>query len=109
MSHEPLLIELLCEELPPKALARLSEALGAGLRTGLESAGFIAPGSAPHVNFATPRRLAARFPQVRARQEDREVVRKGPSVQAGIDAAGKPTPALAGFARSCAVAVEQLE
>ena len=109
MSHAPLLIELLCEELPPKALARLSDALGAHLRSALESAGFVPSGSTAHVAFATPRRLAVLFSEVRARQEDREVMRKGPAVQAGLDANGNPTAALSGFARSCGVGIEQLE
>jgi glycyl-tRNA synthetase beta chain len=109
MSHAPLLIELLCEELPPKALQRLSEALGDHLRAGLVGAGFVAADAPPHVDFATPRRLAVRFPQVLGRQEEREVVRKGPAVQAGTDANGKPTQALLGFARSCGVEVAALE
>jgi glycyl-tRNA synthetase beta chain len=109
MTTEALLVELLCEELPPKALRRLSEALAEHLRAGLQAAGFVAPDAAEPAVFATPRRLAARFPQVRVRQEDRETVRKGPSVQAAHDADGKPTPALLGFARSSGVPVEALE
>ena len=109
MTTEALLVELLCEELPPKALRRLSEALAEHLRAGLQAAGFVAPDAAEPTVFATPRRLAARFPQVRVRQEDRETVRKGPSVQAAHDADGKPTPALLGFARSSGVPVEALE
>jgi glycyl-tRNA synthetase beta chain len=114
MTTEALLVELLCEELPPKALRRLSEALAHHLRAGLQAAGFVAPDAAELHGaeadvFATPRRLAARFPQVRGRQEDREIVRKGPAVQAAHDASGKPTPALAGFARSCGVPAEALE
>ena len=109
MSTAPLLIEVLSEELPPKALQRLSESLGEHLRTGLTTAGFVAVDAPSHINFATPRRLAVRYPQVLDHQEAREVMRKGPSLQAGLDAAGKPTPALAGFARSCGVDVSALE
>jgi len=109
MSHAPLLIELLCEELPPKALARLSTTFGESLHAGLAAGGFITDGSGARVDFATPRRLAVRFAEVRDRQEDREVVRKGPSLQAGLDAAGKPTQALLGFARSVSVEVDALE
>lgn len=109
MSTAPLLIELLSEELPPKALQRLSETLGENLRAGLAGAGFIAADAPTHVNFATPRRLAVRFPSVLDRQEEREVVRKGPSAQAGTDKDGKPTQALVGFARSCGVEVSALE
>jgi len=109
MSAEPLLIELICEELPPKALARLSLALGENMRAALTTDGFVSPSAPAHTNFATPRRLAVHFAQVFARQADRETLRKGPSVQAGFDPAGKPTKALVGFARSCGVAVEALE
>jgi glycyl-tRNA synthetase beta chain len=109
MTHEPLLIELLCEELPPKALVRLSEALGSSLHAGLSAAGFIPTDAGDHCNFATPRRLAVTFPAVRIRQDDRELLRKGPAVQAGMDATGRPTPALLGFARSCGVEPAQLE
>jgi glycyl-tRNA synthetase beta chain len=42
-------------------------------------------------------------------QPDREVERKGPSVSAGLDANGQPTPALLGFAKSCGVEVGKLE
>jgi glycyl-tRNA synthetase beta chain len=109
MSNASLLIELLSEELPPKALQRLSESLGEHLRAGLVGAGFLAADAPPHVNFATPRRLAVRFADVLGHQDAREVVRKGPSLQAGLDAAGQPTKALAGFARSCGVDVSALE
>ena len=34
MSAAPLLVELLCEELPPKALKRLGEAFAEGIVTG---------------------------------------------------------------------------
>lgn len=109
MSGEPLLIELLCEELPPKALKRLSEAFGEGLRAALASGGFIPDGAAAPVLFATPRRLGVRFPAVLAEQPARDITRKGPSIQAGLGADGNPTPALGGFARSCGVSVEALE
>jgi glycyl-tRNA synthetase beta chain len=109
MSTAPLLIEVLSEELPPKALQRLSESLGEHLRSGLTTAGFVAADAPAHISFATPRRLAVRFPHVLGHQEEREVMRKGPSLQAGLDATGKPTQALAGFARSCGVDVSVLE
>ena len=53
-----LLVELLTEELPPKALLNLSRAFSAGLRDGLRSRGYLEASSA-HAPFATPRRLAA--------------------------------------------------
>ena len=53
----PLLIELLTEELPPKALRRLSEAFAQGLHEGLVQQGLMTARASVHV-FATPRRLA---------------------------------------------------
>jgi glycyl-tRNA synthetase beta chain len=103
-----LLIELLTEELPPKALARLMEAFSRGVFEGLKEKHFLGAASEPQP-FATPRRLAVLISQVLDKQADRVVERKGPAVAAGFDAAGKPTPALLGFAKSCGVAVEKLE
>lgn len=104
--NAPLLVEVGTEELPPLALPRLAEAFAAGLRQRLEEAG-LAPGE-PEV-FATPRRLALRFAAVPERLPDRSETRLGPARTAAFDAAGRPTAAAEGFARSCGVAVEALE
>jgi len=103
-----LLIELLTEELPPKALPRLMEAFSRSIYEGLKEKNFLAADADPQP-FATPRRLAVRVSQVLDKQADRVVERKGPAAAAGLDADGKPTPALAGFARSCGVDVAKLE
>jgi len=104
---ESLLIELLTEELPPKSLKRLSEAFAKGVVAGLREQHFIGA-DAEVESFATPRRLAVRVSDVLA-QADRVIEHKGPSVQTGLDADGKPTPALLGFSRSRGVDVEKLE
>ena len=123
---DSLLIELLTEELPPKVLPRLMEAFSRGVYEGLKEKNFLAadaesaPGASLHRGprldpiadpqpFATPRRLAVRVLNVLDKQADRIVERKGPAVATGFDATGKPTPALAGFARSCGVDVAKLE
>ena len=103
-----LLIELLTEELPPKALPRLMEAFSRGIYEGLKEKNFLAADADPRP-FATPRRLAVLVSHVLDKQADRVVERKGPTVAAGFDANGKPTPALAGFARSCGVDAAKLE
>ena len=105
---ETLLVELLTEELPPKSLKGLSEAFTNGVVEGLKEKQFIGA-DAKAQSFATPRRLALRVANVVAKQADRNVERKGPSVQAGLDASGQPTPALLGFARSCNAEVAKLE
>jgi glycyl-tRNA synthetase beta chain len=43
------------------------------------------------------------------KQLDRKVERKGPAVTSALDAAGRPTPALIGFAKSCGVELAKLE
>lgn len=101
-----LLIEIGTEELPPRALLRLSEAFSGGVAAGLADAG-LKMGEVH--SYATPRRLAVLINEVPAAQPDREVERKGPSLKAAYDAEGRPTKALEGFARSCGVSVDELE
>ncbi|MCX8098508.1 MAG: glycine--tRNA ligase subunit beta [Casimicrobiaceae bacterium] len=55
----PLLVELFTEELPPKALKRLSESLAETFTSVLSAAGLVHPASTTDC-FATPRRLACR-------------------------------------------------
>lgn len=96
-----LLVELLTEELPPKALQRLGQEFALKTLDGLVASGLVDAG-ADHTFFATPRRLAVRVSSVRERAPDtgREV--QGPSVSA-------PAQAVAGFAKKCGVAVEALK
>ena len=93
MRTESLLIELLVEELPPKALSRLSDAFAQTLTQELIRLG-LAPSTVLPSPFATPRRLAVRIPQVRQRAADREVSHKLMPVSVGLDDQGRPTPAL---------------
>ena len=101
-----LLVEIGTEELPPKALSRLSEAFLEGFRMQIKQhrLEFSAIES-----FATPRRLALLVHDLSSRQPDQEAVRKGPALKAAFDAEGEPTKAAAGFARSCGVAVQDLQ
>ena len=102
-----LLVELLTEELPPKALKRLSETFARALADDLGQDDFLGKDSSVD-SFATPRRLAILITHVRARAPDKPVELSGPSVKVGLDAAGKPTPALLGFARKHGVDVAKL-
>lgn len=101
-----LLVEIGTEELPPKPLQALSEAFKQGFEDQLQQhrLGFsrIEP-------FATPRRLALLVRELVTRQPDQEVTRTGPALQAAFDAQGQSTKAASGFARSCGVAVEELQ
>jgi glycyl-tRNA synthetase beta chain len=101
-----LLVEIGTEELPPKALRRLSDAFAEAMRAGLDGANLKPSGS--HA-YAAPRRLALLLEDVPINQQDRETVRRGPAMAAAFDEDGCPTPAAVGFARSCGVEVEQLD
>ncbi len=106
---DPLLVEIGTEELPPKALAGLGRAFADSLRRNLDAAALIAPVTTDAEWFAAPRRLAVRVPAVRRRQPDQVTMRRGPAVAAAFDDHGAPTAAATGFARSCGVAVDDLE
>jgi len=90
---QSLLVELLVEELPPKALKRLGEAFASSLTDALKSRGLAGEHSAVS-GFATPRRLAAHVSAVHAVAADQEVVRKVMPVSVALDASGKPSAAL---------------
>lgn len=106
MTKRDFLVEIGTGELPPKALRLLSEAFLANTRTALESAGLTYDRIEA---FATPRRLAVRALGLLASQPDKEIERTGPAVAAAFDKNGAPTPAALGFARSCGVALDQLQ
>jgi len=87
-----LLIELGTEELPPKALSKLSAAFSGGIVDGLKKAGFE---FGEVESFAAPRRLAVLIRSIAASQPDRKVERKGPNLKAAYDADGNPTEGIA--------------
>lgn len=103
-----LLIELGCEELPPKTLYTLASAFFENSCKGLEDAGVEFDKAASRL-FYTPRRMAFRLSGVAAKQADQVIERKGPAVSAAFDEAGNPTPAALGFARSVDRDVAELE
>lgn len=100
------LIELGTEELPPKALKKLSDAFTKGIIEGLEKAQLSFAG---YQSFAAPRRLALQITALETAQPDQNMERRGPAVQAAFDADGNPSKAAEGFARSNGVAVADLE
>jgi len=110
MIKETLLIELGTEELPPKALKKLSDAFTQELLNGLLEAELIEQQDADSATaFATPRRLALSVNNVIAAQPDQSVERRGPAVKAAFNEDGEPSNAALGFARSCGVEVADLE
>ena len=101
-----LLVEIGTEELPPKALRRMRDALRTSLDTLLTENHLLHGDS--HA-YATPRRLAVLVKDVPVAQPDRDITKRGPALQAAFDADGNPTKPAEGFARSCGVAVADLE
>ena len=106
MNAQDFLVELGTEELPPKALKTLGEAMLAGIEKGLKAAGL---GYANARMYAAPRRLAVLVEQLAAQQPDRTVNLDGPPLQAAFDKEGQPTQAALGFARKCGVELSQID
>lgn len=90
---QTLLVELLTEELPPKALAKLGDAFADGIFNGLKTHGFLAD-DAVATAYATPRRLAVSISQVRAASLDQAIREKVLPVGIALDAEGHPTAPL---------------
>jgi len=105
-----LLIELLTEELPPKSLRQLSERFSAAILEGLASHQWVDRIDAQdYKRFATPRRLGILVHQVRSKGLSRERLIKGPSLQVGLDADGKPTQALIKWAQRQGAEIDALQ
>lgn len=89
----PLLVELLTEELPPKALQKLGQAFAEGVRATLERHGLLAEGCAVTA-YSTPRRLAVHLSAVLAQAPDQPYAEKLMPAKIGLTEDGKATPAL---------------
>ena len=114
----PLLVEIGTEELPPKALPELARAFHEGIVAALAARRVqVGSGEAPAGVTAadaggplyTPRRLAAYLPRVAVQQPVQHVEVPGPYLNIGLDADGKPTAALLGFAQKNGIAWEKLD
>lgn len=114
MTTAPLLIELLTEELPPKALQRLGDAFAQAIVQRLNADELCTPSAAVTI-YATPRRLAVHIAEVQAQAAARDRKEKLLPVSIAIDAQGQPTAPLikklAGFGVTLGngVLLEQLE
>ena len=91
--NQTLLIELLTEELPPKALAKLGDAFAAGIFNGLKTRDFL-EADAIATAYATPRRLAVIITHVRAVSLDKAMREKVLPVSIALDATGAPSAPL---------------
>lgn len=90
----PLLVELLTEELPPKALARLGDAFAEGIAQRLAALG-LTDGAPVFERYATPRRLAVLVRNARSVAPEKHVREKVLPVSVALDAQGQPTAPLA--------------
>ncbi|MDX1361645.1 MAG: glycine--tRNA ligase subunit beta [Pseudoalteromonas tetraodonis] len=106
MSAENLLVEIGTEELPPKSLRKLAEAFAANLTAELESLELDHQGVSW---YASPRRLGLQVKALEAKQQDKEVEKRGPATKAAFDAEGKPTKAAMGWARGCGIEVKDAQ
>ena len=99
------LVELGTEELPPKALMRLSEAFSAGVVNGFK---------AHHLSFddvvsyAAPRRLAVMIRGLDRQAPDTEVIAWGPPTKVAFDGEGLPTRAAVAFGEKNGLALTDL-
>ena len=105
MSKHTVLFELGCEELPPKSLKTLRDALLLDTNERLKAAGF----HFDSINaYAAPRRLALLINNIDAAQPDTQKRFDGPAAAAAFDAEGNPTKALEGFMRGQGISVDQV-
>ncbi len=88
-----LLIELLTEELPPKALSKLSSAFSHGVHEALVKLGLADQNAIVHA-YATPRRLAVTISDVLDRAVDVSRREKVLPVKVGLDAEGQASASL---------------
>ncbi|MBF7074661.1 glycine--tRNA ligase subunit beta [Glaciecola sp. MH2013] len=106
MVTDTLLIELGTEELPPKALKKLSDSFTQNISDELSKAGF---SFSSVKSFAAPRRLAVSIVDCESQQADSKIEKRGPSVSAAFDADGNPTKAAMGWARGNGIDVDQAQ
>ena len=102
-----LLVELLTEELPPKALSRLGEVFAAQIHAGLSDRNLVAAGD-NYQWFATPRRLAIQVPGVLAVAPDATAFEKIMPVAVALNAEGQPTSALLKKLEAKGIAVSEI-
>jgi glycyl-tRNA synthetase beta chain len=105
VSARDLLIEIGTEELPPKSLPLLSQALESEFLAQIRQAGLAFRAT---TRYAAPRRLALLVSALATRQADQPQKRRGPPVSAAFAADGSPTRAAQAFAESCGVPVTSL-
>ncbi|MCP4413495.1 MAG: glycine--tRNA ligase subunit beta [Gammaproteobacteria bacterium] len=105
-AYSDFIVEVGTEELPPLSMETLAQAFHDELLKQIDESGLTHQQSQL---YATPRRLAVYIESLAEAQEDKVIEKQGPAVAAAFNDKGEPTPAASGFARSCGVAVEDLQ
>ncbi|WP_169392388.1 MULTISPECIES: glycine--tRNA ligase subunit beta [Psychrobacter] len=100
-----ILFELGCEELPPKSLKTLRDALANSVTEQLTAANIAFD---EVKSFAAPRRLALQIFGVSDKQPDRTEQKRGPAIKAAFDNEGNPTRAAIGFAKGLGIEASDL-
>ena len=100
-----ILFELGCEELPPKSLKPLRDALQASVTEQLNAAEISFDSIK---SFAAPRRLAIQIQGISDKQPDRTEQKRGPAIKAAFDSDGNPTRAAMGFANGLGIEASEL-
>jgi len=100
-----ILFELGCEELPPKSLKPLRDALQSSVTEQLTAADITFDSIKA---FAAPRRLAIQIQGISDKQPDRTEQKRGPAIKAAFDAEGNPTRAAMGFAKGLGIEASEL-
>ena len=100
-----ILFELGCEELPPKSLKPLRDALQASVIEQLNDAEISFDSIK---SFAAPRRLAIQIQGISDKQPDRTEQKRGPAIKAAFDVEGNPTRAAMGFAKGLGIEASEL-
>ena len=100
-----ILFELGCEELPPKSLKTLRDALKNSVTEQLVAADISFDAIKA---FAAPRRLALQIHGIADKQPDRSEQKRGPAIKAAFDAEGNPSRAAIGFAKGLGIEASEL-
>lgn len=100
-----ILFELGTEELPPKNLKTLRDALLVGVQKSLAEQNIAFDGIK---SYAAPRRLAVQITGISDKQPDRTEQKRGPAVKAAFDADGSLTKAGQGFAQGLGITKDDI-
>lgn len=103
--NQDFLVEIGCEELPPKSLKTLESAFLEGIIKGL---GEHELDFGEAVSFSTPRRLAVLVKQLQTATPGKEQEVWGPPAKIAFDETGKPTRAAEAFADKNGITTEDL-